>query len=219
VIDRINTVGILGAGKIGTVIARLAIRAGFRVFIAGSGDPARIELIARVLAPDAHPVTAAQAAGADLVVLALPLGRYREIPALELRDTIVVDAMNYWRETDGDREDLQHSDTSTSEIVQAFLPDSQVVKGLNHMGYHDLETETRPAGTQGRKAIALAADDPDAKLSVSAFIDALGFDPLDAGSLRAGKLLEPGNPAFGANATLDELAALLSLTSAPAAAS
>ena len=196
----IKTIGILGAGKVGIVLAQLLLKAGYHVLIAGSGPADRIALSVKVLAPGAVAVTKDQAAReADAVILALPLGKYMTIPVKELEGKLVIDAMNYWWEVDGKREDLEGLKLSTSEIIQSFLPTSRVVKAFSHIGYHELHDETKIKGTPGRKAIAIAGDNINDLEIVSGIVDDIGFDPVIIGSLAMGVRLEPGSEIFGAH--------------------
>ncbi|MFT8868922.1 NADPH-dependent F420 reductase [Liquorilactobacillus nagelii] len=202
--------GIIGAGKLGMVLGQLAQQAGYQVLIAGSGDPSRIELIVATLLPQAQSLTsAAVAQQADLVILALPLHRYRMLAAADFADKIAIDATNYWEPTDGPAADLLISGTSSSEMIQQQLKSSQVIKAFNHIGYHNLLDLAAPVGSSGRKSVALAGDQLAAKNQVATIINQMGFDPLDIGPLAAGKLLEPGSPAFGASVSRTKLQFLI----------
>lgn len=206
----ITSVGILGAGKVGIVLAQLALKAGYTVYIAGSGDPQKIALTTKVLAPGAIAVSKEEAARkGDIVILAIPLSKYRSLPKTELAGKLVVDAMNHWFEVDGPREETVPSNLSSSEMIQAYLPKSHVVKALSHMGYHELLDMASAKNTPARKAIAIAGGDPTEQTTIADFIDTIGFDPLIIGGLSAGQYLEPGYPGFGTNLTKGQLSELL----------
>jgi predicted dinucleotide-binding enzyme len=182
------------------VLGRLALAAGYNVLIASSGAASKIALTVQVLVPGAVAASADQlAAQSDVIILALPLGKYRTIPAHLLAGKLVIDAMNYWWEVDGVREDLTDPRHSSSELVQAFLPDSRVIKAFNHVGYHELDERSKPSGSPDRTAIAIAGDNPDDLNSVAEIVDAFGFDPVVAGSLHESINLEPGSELFGAD--------------------
>jgi len=196
----IKSIGILGAGKVGVVLAQLALKAGYTVYVAGSGNPSKIALTVKVLAPGAIAMSAAETArSSDVIILALPLSKYRSLPKDELKNKLVIDAMNYWWEVDGMENSLINPHSSSSEAVQAFLSESRIVKAFSHMGYHDLHDEAKPTNSPNRKAIAVAGDNLADVAVVSEIVDNLGFDPVAAGTLASGVYLEPGSDAFGAN--------------------
>lgn len=193
-------IGILGAGKLGTVLAKIAINSGYEVLIAGSGSVEKIALTIEVLVPGAKAKVAAEVAEkADIIILALPLGKYKSIPKEKLANKIVIDAMNYWWEVDGPDNDILKETLSSSEVVAKYLKNSIVVKAFNHMGYHDLEEVIYQEDGQERKAIAYATDDVEAGNQVAKLIEKFGFDSLNLGELSRGVILEPGYPPFGAN--------------------
>jgi predicted dinucleotide-binding enzyme len=203
--------GIVGAGKAGTAIARAAVAGGYDVAISGSGSAERIELIVEVLAPGARALTTDEVARyAGLIVLAIPMHRFRELGRDLFAGKIVVDAMNYWEEIDGVDEQFETAPAGTSVLVQEWFSSAKVVKSLNHLGYFKFEKSRRPGGTPGRVGMAAAGNDPAAVAAVLQLIDTLGFDAVDAGSLESGLALQPGGPIFGAGHSAKELSNLLS---------
>jgi len=187
---------VLGAGHVGPVIARLAIKAGYPVTIATSGDPQDIALITELIVPGAQPQWATDAvAVADIVVLAIPLHRFLDVDPSLLSGKLVIDAMNYWPASDGVQTAFEGG--GSSEVVARRLAASTVVKALNHIGYHELEDRARPPGAPHRSAAGVAGDDAAAVATVSGLVDLIGYDPVRLGSLQAGRALQPGGPVFG----------------------
>jgi 8-hydroxy-5-deazaflavin:NADPH oxidoreductase len=199
-----TTLGIVGAGKLGTTLARAAVEAGYDVAISGSGPAEDIALTVDVLAPGARAVATTEAAAADIVVLAVPTHRFRELPDALFAGKVLVDAMNYWEPVDG--ADAELAGGGTSLVVQAHFPSARVVKSLNQLGYHELEELRRPAGAADRIAVAAAGDDRLAVRAVMRLIDRLGFDPVDAGPLENGLALEPDGSPFAVTYSSGDLA-------------
>jgi 8-hydroxy-5-deazaflavin:NADPH oxidoreductase len=203
--------GIVGAGKFGTTLARAATAAGYDVAISGSGPADDIALTVDVLAPGARATTTAEVVHhADIIVLAVPTHRFRELPHDLFAGKILIDAMNYWQPVDGDDLELGAAPSGTSMIVRDHFPSARVVKSLNQLGYHELEENRRPSGVPDRIAIGTAGDDRLAVRTVMRLLDRLGFDPVDAGPLKNGLALEPDGSPIATTHSADQLAKLVS---------
>jgi hypothetical protein len=200
----------VGAGKVGTTIARAAIAAGYDVALSGSGGAERIALIVDVLAPGARAAATDEVVRfADLIVLAVPMHRFRELPRDLFDGKILVDAMNYWEDIDGVDVELATAPEGTSVVVQQRFASGRIVKSLNHLGYYEFGEGRRPRGAPGRIALAAAGDDRAAVAAVMRLIDRLGFDAVDAGPLEAGLALQPDGPVFGVAHSAAELSDIL----------
>jgi Predicted dinucleotide-binding enzymes len=203
--------GIVGAGKFGTTLARAAIAAGYEVVMSGSGAADEIALTVDVLAPGARAATTDEVVrNADIIVLAVPTHRFRELDGNLFAGKILVDAMNYWEPVDGDDAELAAAADGTSAIVQAHFPSARVVKSLNQLGYHQFEELRRPKGTSDRVAIGAAGGDRLAVREVMRLLDRLGFDAVDVGALANGRALEPDGSPIAATYSADELSKLAS---------
>ncbi len=206
----LRRLGIVGAGKLGTALARRALAAGYDVVISGSGPAQRIRLIVDVLAPGARAMTTEEVTlEADVIVLAVPAHRFKELDRHIFDGRILVDAMNYWEPIDGSIDELANAPYGTSSIVQSWFIGSRVVKGLNQLGYHDIDDGPRSPGARERIAVAVASDDRSAAARVIDLIDAMGFDALYVGDLAEGVTLEPDGSAFGVALSVHDLSRLL----------
>jgi predicted dinucleotide-binding enzyme len=202
----IKRIGIVGAGKLGLALARAAVAAGYEVAVSGSGSADRIALQVDVLAPGANPMTTNEVVGfADTIVLALPMYRFRELPTDLFDGKVLIDAMNYWPETDGEDPTLAETPGGTSSVVQQHFRKARVVKGLNQLGYHELDELPREPSSSDRIAMAAAGDDQLAVRTAMHLIDRLGFDAVDAGPLAHGRLLEPDGSPYATTCTAPEL--------------
>lgn len=209
--DRDMRLGIVGAGKFGTALARAAVAAGYDVAISGSGDADEIALTIEVLAPGVRAASTEEVVRhAEIIVLAVPTHRFREISGELFDGKILVDAMNYWQPVDGDDPELTGAPDGTSTIVQKHFPKARVVKSLNQLGYHQFEDDRRSKGAADRVAMAAAGDDVAAVETVMRLIDRLGFDPVDAGRLRNGLALEPDGSPIAETYSAQELREILS---------
>lgn len=207
----VRTIGIIGPGKLGIVLAQLAVKANYRVLMSGSEKDTHLPLTLSALVPLASAVSRQTLIkSTDIIILAIPLSKYRTIKSDELDDKLVVDAMNYWWEVDGEKNAVMSPHKSSSEQVQDYFKHARIVKALSHVGYHDLFDHASNANSKNRRAIAVAGDNVTDRAMVAHLIDDIGFTPVIVGDLSAGAALEPGNPAFGASLSKDELAAILS---------
>src|SRR4051794_15851069 len=192
-----TTLGLIGSGNIGATVARLALAAGYDVVLSNSRGPETLADLVDDLGPGARAATAADAAAAgDLVVVTVPLGSVADLPAEPLRGKVVIDTCNYYPQRDGQIAELDDESTTTSELVQAHLPEALVVKAFNNIYFEFLARLARPQGDPERSVLAIAGDDAAAKLTVASFLDDIGYDAYDVGPLAEGWRYQRDTPAY-----------------------
>ena len=201
-----KTIGLVGAGHIGSQLARLAVKNGYDVVISNSRGPETLAELVREVGPHARAATPKEAATlGDIVVVTIPLKNLRDVPVAPLAGKVVIDTLNYYPQRDGHIADLDNEKTTTSEMVQAHLPTSRIVKAFNHIYAAELTTHGQPAGSPGRRALAIAGNDAGAKKEVAALIDQFGFDTVDIGPLSESWRIQRDTPGYGPRRTAYEL--------------
>jgi 8-hydroxy-5-deazaflavin:NADPH oxidoreductase len=192
------TIGLIGAGKIGSQLARLALASDYDVVISNSRGPDTLRALVRELGPRARAGTPLEAARAgDIVVVTIPLKNISSVPVEPLAGKIVIDTNNYYPERDGRIAELEDESSTTAELLQRHLPKSKVVKAFNHIYASQLTTDGKPRGDAGRRALVIAGDDEQAKAKVVALLDQFGFDAVDAGPLSEGWRIQRDTPGYG----------------------
>lgn len=210
-----TTIGIIGAGNIGSQLARLALANGYDVVLSNSRGPETLTGLVAELAdgaegspgrPTVRAGTAADAGDAgDVVVVTIPLKNYEDVPVEPLAGKLVIDTNNYYPQRDGQIPELDNESVTTAELSQRHLPTSKVVKAFNNIFAADLTEDGAPAGSQNRRALPIAGDDEKAKAIVAELIERFGFDVVDAGPLAEGWRFQRDTPAYVARQNSQEL--------------
>lgn len=203
-----TTIAIIGSGNIGATVARAAIKIGYDVVLANSRGPHTLTALVDELGPQARADTAAAAAAAgDLVLVAVPLKAIDALDPQAFDGKTVIDANNYYPQRDGQIAELDAETTTTSELLQRRLPGAKVVKAFNHIAAAEILSTASAHDTPHRRALIVAGDDQQAKDTVAAFLDAIGFDVLDLGPLAEGWRIQRDTPGYVQQLDREELAA------------
>ena len=205
-----TTVGIIGAGHIGTALAKGLVGLGYDVVLSNSRGPETLAELVGELGPKASAATPAEAAAAgDWAIVTVPLKAVAEVPVAELAGKVVLDTNNYYWERDGRIAELDDKQTTTSEILQRHLPDSKVAKAFNHIKSGEINSDGTPVGTDGRRALATASDFSDAAALATEIYDAFGYDTVNIGALADSWRVERDRPAYVIRQNAAELEANL----------
>ena len=206
-------IGIIGSGNIGATSARLFVRAGHEVALSNSRGGEGLEALVAELGPKAKATTMEDAANfGDVVLIAIPFGKFSALPAHAFKGKIVIDAGNYYPNRDGNFAALDDGQTTSSEMISAHLKEARLVKGFNTIWFEHLATQGDTSlPLQDRRVIFIAGDDSEAKERVARLIEEIGFAAVDTGFLHEGGLSQqPGTAVYNKELTGKDAAALFS---------
>jgi len=193
-----QTIGIIGSGLVGKAVAHLAVAAGYEVVLSNTRGPESIATLIEQLGPRARAGTVDDAVAAgDIVTLSIPLATADRLSADRFAGKVVLDQTNYYPGLGNFRRaDLDAGELTSSELVQRHLHGAKVIKGVHNLGWHHMQYNARPKGDALRTTLPIAGDDAAAKRVVKGFIEAVGYDVVDAGSLAESWRIEPNTPIY-----------------------
>jgi len=201
-----TTIGFIGAGRIGSNVARAAITAGYDVVLSNSRGPETLAELIEELGPKASAATSAEAAErGDFVVVTVPFHSALEVPAAPLAGKVVIDTNNYYFERDGHIAEIDDHEITPTGVLQRHLVGARVAKGFNHIQSDQILSDAKPAGTPDRRALATASDYPEAIELVTGFFDEIGFDTVVIGPLSESWRIDRDQPGYGGQFTASAL--------------
>ena len=205
-------IGIIGAGNIGSTAAKLFVDAGHAIAIANSRGPETLQDLISELGAGAQAATIEDAASfGEVVLISIPFGKYKTLPAETLRGRIVIDSNNYYPNRDGQFAELDNDSTTSSELLEQHLTGARIVKGFNTIWSEHLKTQgNKDFRLEDRRVIFIASDDSEAKEIVAKLIEEIGFAAVDTGFLSdGGRLQQPGTPVYNKTLTVSEAKKIL----------
>ncbi|WKW30782.1 NADPH-dependent F420 reductase [Pseudomonas viridiflava] len=198
-------VGIIGAGNIGSTLARKLAACGHDVKLANSKDPQSIQALANELG--ARAVTKEEAvADVDVIILSIPFAKYpdlRDTLSKASDSTVVIDTSNYYPVRDGAIREVDDGKAESVWISEQI--GRSVVKAWNAVLSATLIEQGQPAGSSSRIALPVAGDDVNAVAIAQRLVEDTGFDALATGDLENSWRQQPGTPAYCTELTLPEL--------------
>jgi predicted dinucleotide-binding enzyme len=206
-------IGIIGSGSIGATAARLFVRAGHEVALSNSRGGEGLEALVTELGGKARATTIEEAARfGEVVLIAIPFGKFKTLPAEAFKDKVVIDAGNYYPQRDGNFAELDSEQTTSSEMTLSHLKGARLVKGFNTIWFEHLATQGDiNLPLEERRAIFIAGDDSEAKEVVARLIEEIGFAAVDTGFLHEGGVSQrPGSAIYNKELTARQAADVLS---------
>jgi 8-hydroxy-5-deazaflavin:NADPH oxidoreductase len=198
-------IAIIGTGHIGKTLVRKLAKVGHSIQMANSRGPETLRELAEETGAKA--LTAQEAVqDADLIILSIPLNKLSDMKDLlaGLPDNVIVaDTSNYYPLRDGHIDALDNGQVESEWVSEQV--GRPIIKVFNNVLAETFADHGRPAGVEGRIALSVAGDDPEAKKIVMSLVEETGFDAIDGGTLAQSWRQQPGTPAYCAEQTIEEL--------------
>ncbi|VEU24065.1 DEKNAAC105121 [Brettanomyces naardenensis] len=203
-----SKVATVGAGHIGEAVARVSVHSGHQVLISNSRSADTLKHLAKDIGAKAGTTAEAVKFG-DIVLLAIPLYRVKDLDASLFKGKIVIDANNYYPSRDGHIPVLDAKKTTSTGYVEDLLPGARLVKTFNSIFAGDIAVGKQKLANGHKRALPIAGDDKEAKKAVTELLESIGYDVYDYGGISDSWRQEPNTPTYTVASDLEELKKLI----------